>query len=163
MTANQPLPSPESQDSSTSSSVFTSQTPPVALTNVSTDLKMLRTVSIIDHSQISCSSNTDENNSEVSTTLIMMILLKLWLVGTYGIQMLLINGYSLLLRVLTCIIAIKKIATAPQLQVCVCALVVTTIEGDCGDLERCLAAMAILLIMAGDVEQNPGPIGRSLY
>ena len=34
----------------------------------------------------------------------------------------------------------------------------TSMEAHSGDLERSIRAAAILLIMAGDVEQNPGPL-----
>ena len=73
-----------------------------------------------------------------------------------------VHTYHLCKRELTRIMAFKKRTSAKQLLVWVCALAVTLIENACCNLERSLEAMAILLIMSGDVEQNPGPIGRSV-
>ena len=37
------------------------------------------------------------------------------------------------------------------------------LEAHSGNVERSVIALAILLIVAGDVEQNPGPTGTILY
>ena len=38
---------------------------------------------------------------------------------------------------------------------------ISTLLNSINSLERSIAALAILLIMSGDVEQNPGPIGTN--
>ena len=76
--------------------------------------------------------------------------------------MLLVDGYSLFKGGLTCFMAFKKRTSVSQPLVSVCALLIAIMEDACANLERSLVARAILLIMSGDVEQNPGPIGRSV-
>ena len=71
---------------------------------------------------------------------------------------------TLLLGGLTCITGLTitknrlQRNSCTQLLVLESALVMTGMEAHSGDLERSIRAVAILLIMAGDVEQNPGPL-----
>ena len=91
-----------------------------------------------------------------------MLVQTVFVVWTQGPYMLLLNGYSLFKGGLTRFVAFKKRTSATQLLVWVCALAIVIVEDACANLERSLVAMAILLIISGDVEQNPGPIGRSV-
>ena len=98
----------------------------------------------------------------VGVTLLVLILAKLLVCCVLFIIRILVNGYSLLKGGLTRFMAFKKRTSVSQPLVCVCALLIAIMEDACANLERSLVARAILLIMSGDVEQNPGPIGRSV-
>ena len=68
--------------------------------------------------------------------------------------------HSLLIRVLTCVAVFDCKLRQTGVSDVVCGgwfLSVSLLQALSVDLERSLSALAILLIMAGDVEQNPGP------
>ena len=86
---------------------------------------------------------------------LVLILVTLLAHGPLFIILILSNDYSLHKEGL---IAFKSRTSGTQLLVSVCAVGLAIMEKNCGSLERSVRAMAILLIMAGDVEQNPGPL-----
>ena len=94
----------------------------------------------------------------VVTIPLVLILAKLLVCIVLFVIWIWINGYSLLKGGLTRIMASKKRTSGTQLLVSVCAIGQTVSEANSGCLERSVRARAILLIMAGDVEENPGPI-----
>ena len=68
--------------------------------------------------------------------------------------------HALLIRVLTFVAVFDCKLRQTGVSDVVCGgwfLSVSLLQALSGDLERSLSALAILLIMAGDVEQNPGP------
>ena len=74
--------------------------------------------------------------------------------------------YTLLIGVLMCIAAFNckhRQTDISDVLYCGWFLSVSLLQMLSGDLERSLSALAILLIMAGDVEQNPGPDHRGTY
>ena len=91
----------------------------------------------------------------VGVTMLMLILTEQVLCSILFIMWILVNGHSLLKGGLTRIMTSKK---SSQLLVSVCAIGQGVTEAISGCLERSVRAMAILLIMAGDVEENPGPL-----
>ena len=90
--------------------------------------------------------------------MLMLILAKLLVCIVLFIIWIWINGYSLLKGGLTRVMASKKRTSGTQLLVSVCAIGQAISEANSGCLERSVRARAILLIMAGDVEENPGPL-----
>ena len=88
-------------------------------------------------------------------TVLVLILTEQFVCSMLFVIWILVNGHSLLKGGLTSIMASKK---SSQLLVSVCAIGQAVTEAISGCLERSVRAMAILLIMAGDVEENPGPL-----